>query len=175
MEEKILRCIKEAFDNVTQDYFILETTYATIKRERIFCYELYHQMRCNWSSNLPIKIHGEIDKRGHSVFNGENPDFIFHIPGQFENNRVIVEVKGNLTREGVRKDLKTLVSFVKNYGYRCGVYLIFNYSLNQIKREILNIQDLELSEEVLENIVIMCKENENSPIEEEQLSRIMES
>lgn len=73
----------------------------------------------------------------------------------------------------IKKHLKTLVSFTKNYGYRCGVYLIFNYSLNQIKSEILNIQDLELSEEEVENIVILCKENEKSPIEEEQLSRIM--
>ena len=39
--------VKKALSNVSQDYFNLKVTYDSlgIVRERIFCYELYHQLR----------------------------------------------------------------------------------------------------------------------------------
>lgn len=175
MEKKIIECIKKSFNNITQDYFLLETTYGEIKRERIFCYELYHQMRCSWCDNALIKIHGEIDKRGHSSFDQEhqkNPDFVFHIPGEFDNNRVIVEVKGNLSTNGIRKDIETLTTFIERYGYRKGVYLIFNYSLSEMRNELLRTRMLNTLPKTLENIIIICKKRADMPIEEAKLSTI---
>ena len=177
MEKSILGCIKKGFNNITQDYFLLETTYGEIKRERIFCYELYHQMRCCWYDNSPIKLHGEIDKRGHGGFNQEhqkNPDFVFHIPGEFDNNRVIVEVKGNISINGIRKDIETLTTFIERYRYRMGVYLIFNYSLSEIRNELLRDSILNISPKIFENITIICKKTADMPIEEAKLSTIFD-
>jgi len=58
-----------AFDRVSQDYYKINTTSSAdgIVRERVFCYELYHQIRClqNKRGLTDFNIHGEIDKRGH--------------------------------------------------------------------------------------------------------------
>ena len=47
MVDEYLNLIKEALNCVTAPYYNLETTYepSGIVRERVFCYELYHQMR----------------------------------------------------------------------------------------------------------------------------------
>lgn len=175
MEKMIIECIKKSFNNITQDYFLLETTYGEIKRERVFCYELYHQMRSSWCDNTSIKIHGEIDKSGHRSFNREhrkNPDFVFHIPGEFDNNRVIVEVKGLLDSNGIRKDIETLTTFIERYRYRKGVYLIFNYSLNEMRNELLRNRMLNIPPKILENIIIICKKRADMPMEEVELSTI---
>ena len=86
---KFLRCLSKLLTASRQDYYRLRTTYSEegIVRERVFCYELYHRIRCLQNNGrLPcIHIHGEIDKSGHALFEREdqkNPDFIFHVPGQ---------------------------------------------------------------------------------------------
>ena len=35
-------------------------------RERVYAYELYHQLRCNWQ-RWPFSLGGEIDKTQHPV------------------------------------------------------------------------------------------------------------
>src|SRR5438093_1468159 len=61
-------------------------------RERVYCYELYHQLRNALPSNFPCKLHGEVDKLGHSLFRsaleGAKPDFIVHVPGRIQHNLV---------------------------------------------------------------------------------------
>ena len=34
-------------------------------RERVYCYELYHQLRCCLGDTFEYKLHGEVDKEGH--------------------------------------------------------------------------------------------------------------
>lgn len=36
-------------------------------RERVYCYELYHQMRSRWPSPCDYSLNGEVDKRGHPI------------------------------------------------------------------------------------------------------------
>ncbi len=108
--------ILTALDNIADDYYKVETTYNPdgIVRERVFCYELYHQMRL-LEFNPKYKLHAEIDKSGHNEFDRldkKNPDFIFHIPGSFDNESVIVEVKGKIDGSNITKDFETLRIFI---------------------------------------------------------------
>ena len=142
MDEKVesfVEMIKDSLDNVGDEYYKITTTYRTlgIVRERVFCYELYHQMRLVQSARglTDIHIHGEIDKSGHVGFDRnarKNPDFVFHVPGMMKGNAIVVEVKGKLEgtyQEGVYKDIVTLSKFTDNkHYYQSGVLFIYNYT-----------------------------------------------
>ena len=127
MDEKIesfVEMIKGSLDNVGDEYYKITTTYESsgIVRERVFCYELYHQMRLVQSARglTDVQIHGEIDKSGHIAFDRnsrKNPDFVFHVPGMMKGNAIVVEVKGKIEgnyQEGVYKDIVTLSKFTNN-------------------------------------------------------------
>ena len=91
---------------VGPEYFKIITTYNTggIIRERVFCYELYHQLRQILPKDDPITLHAEIDKRGHIDFGPDdrrNPDFIFHTPGTHKGNTLVIEVKGSFYSNSV--------------------------------------------------------------------------
>ena len=51
--KEILDIIYKSAEQVTQNYFKLTTTYepSGIVRERVFCYELYHQLRLVLGNN----------------------------------------------------------------------------------------------------------------------------
>lgn len=138
MAEDLIAIILRAVTNIDQGYFRLQTTYepSGIVRERVFCYELYHQIRLLQEHNNPITLNGEIDKRGHIDFAIEdrvNPDFVFHIPGTHEGNTVVCEVKGALT-EGIVKDFRTLTTFISKYNYRCGIFILYNHTVEQLRQ-----------------------------------------
>jgi hypothetical protein len=48
-------------------------------RERVYCYELYHQMRRRWPLNCEYSLNGEVDKRGHPYLQAR-PDLRSVIP-----------------------------------------------------------------------------------------------
>ncbi|MFD1250639.1 hypothetical protein ACFQ3F_22805 [Nocardioides ginsengisoli] len=104
-------------------------------RERVYCYELYHQVRAlTQHSRLAgapeFVLSGEIDKAGlNAVVEGgkHKPDLVWHVPGQ-NRNAVVVEVKlaSSLTARGIRKDLATLNSFLTgDRSYSRGIYLLY--------------------------------------------------
>lgn len=111
---------------------------STAYRERVYCYELYHQLRRlsdtaqGTAAGAPAYVlSGEIDKAGlnaMSVGGREKPDLVWHVPGT-PRNAVVIEVKA-LSRwspSGVAKDLRTLSTFlsVPDRAYRCGALLVF--------------------------------------------------
>lgn len=133
--------IKEALEAIDERYFRLPVTYypSQIIRERIFSYEMYHQMRQRMNTDSNYLIHGEPDKAGHRGFLKEhqkNPDFIFHVPGTFQYNLLVVEVKGNLHKTGLIKDFETLLNFTETYNYQSGVLVLFGHSINDLKSRI---------------------------------------
>jgi len=139
MVEEILKIICKAAEQVKVSYLDLKTTYepSGIVRERVFCYELYHQLRLIIGDSHKLTLNGEIDKRGHKDFKKEdrkNPDFVFHIPGQHEGNTIILEVKGNDDFDGIIKDFETMTSFVSTYHYQAGVFLFYNHSLSELMK-----------------------------------------
>ncbi|MCW9705788.1 hypothetical protein [Fodinibius salsisoli] len=106
----------------------------SLYRERVYCYELYHQLRTNWPADLnEYTLSGEIDKSGHHLID-ENviPDLLIHIPGKMEGNLVIVEVKPvNFNREGIKNDLKKLTSFQREANYDHAIHLTYGSDGNE--------------------------------------------
>ena len=180
---RLISLIKNALDEVPQDYYHISTTYCKegIVRERVFCYELYHRMRKIQDDNkcFQFHIHGEIDKSGHKLFarkDRKNPDFIFHDPGRMEGNALIVEVKGTITVQGVSKDLETLKAFCSKYGYQQGLWILFNYNLEEAKRKLRNkIRNMGIEKyyDVAERITILCKKAHGERSEQINMSNLL--
>ena len=116
-------------------YFTLLTMdhVEPLSRERVYCYELYHQFRVAWPSEGVLKsysINGEVDKIGHAAFAGRlcgaKPDFVVHVPGSMEHNLVTVEVKRrSATPESLREDLEKLHLMTTLGRYYRGILVVF--------------------------------------------------
>jgi hypothetical protein len=147
---EIVSTICDALNKMKQPYFNLKTTYEPngIVRERVFCYELYHQMRKILGDNGKLTLNGEIDKRGHIDFQEEdrkNPDFVFHIPGNFYGNTIVCEVKGKINEE-IKKDFQTLLMFINNYSYQVGIFILYNHNREKLIKEFIETnKDLKKS------------------------------
>jgi hypothetical protein len=99
-------------------------------RERVYCYELYHQMRSSWPPQSRYFLNGELDKKAHPILrelgaDQAKPDLLVHSPGTMDGNYAIIEVKHSMATEGIRKDLQTLDLFVRRVGYKRAIYLIY--------------------------------------------------
>ena len=108
--DEFVKLLIEATAEVVDPYFLLPV--ANRKkgwyRERVYCYELYHQMRLRWPADCVYRLNGEVDKIGHPYFQdaaAPKPDLLVHQPGH-GNNYAIVEVKScRVGVAGIRKDL----------------------------------------------------------------------
>lgn len=125
--------IKAATANVERGYIQLpiDGKEDPIYRERVYCYELYHQMRLCWPDETDYVLSGEVDKAGHPLIrkNGLDnikPDFLVHVPGNMGGNYIIIEVKPiNADPQGILKDLTTLISFRQFAGYKKAIFLLY--------------------------------------------------
>ncbi|TGU89260.1 methionyl-tRNA formyltransferase-like protein [Mesorhizobium sp. M00.F.Ca.ET.151.01.1.1] len=124
--------LAEATASVEEMYFRLPVDGGEpIFRERVYCYELYHQLRVRWPKDCPYALNGEVDKRAHprlrplgAEFN--MPDLLVHTPGDMHGNYAIIEVKpGNAARAGIEKDIGTLSRFLNDVGYERAIYLLY--------------------------------------------------
>ncbi|MGA2315423.1 MAG: methionyl-tRNA formyltransferase-like protein [Thermodesulfobacteriota bacterium] len=118
---------------IAPEFFDLQvaSTDATIYRERVYCYELYHQLRQTLPIGFPFTLQGEIDKRNHPIISKAcgaiKPDLLVHRPGDMENsNLVVVEVKSVTNVSQLKKDFKTLrcMTSLEN-GYFRGISVLF--------------------------------------------------
>jgi hypothetical protein len=133
MMDFFIEALKKATSRIDEMYFQLPVVGKEnpIFRERVYCYELYHQMRLSLGDVYPYKLCGEIDKYGHPLFRNQEgvinkkPDFLLHKPGM-EENLVVMEVKpANGEMSGIQKDIETLDAFINIAGYRHGILLIY--------------------------------------------------
>lgn len=127
--EQFTDILREATARISDEYFLLPVHGApSVYRERVYCYELYHQMRLLWPADCRYRLNGEVDKRSHPYFRegGEpKPDFLVHEPGT-GNNHAMIEVKScRASDAGIRKDLETLTRFRSEIGYQRALYLIY--------------------------------------------------
>jgi len=147
----VMERLIEAAKNVDGHYFQLPIAGGDepIYRERVYCYELYHQLRCMLDDYFPYKLSGEVDKNGHPIIrNAKKPDFIIHQPGDMEHNLVVIEVKPITVKDRsneLREDLETLKWFLNEAKYYRAVMLIYG-NINgvlpeNIKQEIEKISD----------------------------------
>jgi hypothetical protein len=128
---------REATANISREYFLLPVVRSpAIYRERVYCYELYHQLRRRWPEDERYRLNGEIDKRGHPYFTEDRwapkPDLLVHVPGSHDNYAVIeVKTADNLRNREVLKDIETLVRFTNDVGYVRGIHLVFAASATE--------------------------------------------
>ena len=165
MPENLVRrfvdLIKGSLEEIEEIYFNLprasgqQQELPDVVRERVFCYEFYHQTRLSMeqtpnhsdAESMPlIYLHGEPDKKGHIDFENENPDFIIHIPGQTRQNILIIEVKGIIERQRhcpatnteeneAFCDIEKILKFINrpHNKYEAGIFVVFNYSLDELR------------------------------------------
>lgn len=116
-----------------------------IYRERVYCYELYHQMRLNWPHGTEYYLNGEVDKSAHPILRQmgvgrEKPDLLVHKPGYMSGNYAIIEVKpARAGNAGIYKDLCTLQLFSAQVGYRRAIYLHFGFDNQDIVSRVENV------------------------------------
>jgi hypothetical protein len=149
--EGFTEILRNASAAIPVAYFLLPLDGAApVYRERVYCYELYHQMRCMWPDETPYRLNGELDKRNHPYFEAEEqpkPDLLVHQPGVGDNFAAIeVKAAGAANRE-TRKDLSSLVLLARRAGYRRLIYLIYG----------------EGSERDVERITTCAAEQEDAP------------
>lgn len=143
MIQRFLDILSAATERIAPIYSQLPTADRdeAITRERLYTYELYHQMRGPLAEDPELRNYmfsGELDKSGHAIIRVPTtanergwrsciPDFVLHEPGNMDANIVVVEVKpANGAAEGIAKDLETLSYFVTDdVGYRIGVELVY--------------------------------------------------
>jgi hypothetical protein len=127
--EQLSQILKDATAAISAEYFRLPIHGADpVYRERVYCYELYHQMRLRWPPDCVYRLNGEVDKIGHPYFQDgarPKPDLLVHQPGH-GNNHAIIEVKSSdAAAEGIRKDLRTLSRFENEFGYKRAIYVVY--------------------------------------------------
>lgn len=145
----IEQILSEATSAIGENYFQLpiDGKEDPIYRERVYCYELYHQLRLIWPEDTIYELSGEIDKSGHPLVRGNaldnvKPDLLVHIPGDMRGNHTIIEVKPiTAGLNGIAKDLSTLTAFRRHADYEKGIYLF--YGNGNIDAVIERIKDLE--------------------------------
>ena len=128
-----------------------------IYRERVYCYELYHQLRCLWPPKSKFLLNGELDKSAHPILKPlgadyAKPDLLVHLPGNMSWNHAIIEVKcSKAQNSGIEKDLNTLALFRTRVGYNRAIYLIFGYeakttaeSVQRVAKSIEGLPEIEL-------------------------------
>jgi len=148
--QQFMKCLIKAIKNIDAHYLQLPFSGSDepIYRERVYCYELYHQLRCVLGDFFPYKLHGEVDKAGHPIIrNAKKPDFIVHEPGNM-SNLVVIEVKPVTVKDRLnelREDLGTLKWFLNKAEYYRAVMLIYGningFLPKNIEQEIENIDD----------------------------------
>jgi len=129
--QRFLEILYAAASRVGADYFQLPVADGdAVYRERVYCYELYHQLRLDWDE-FPFGLGGEIDKTGHPHFQDgpyarAKPDFLVHDPGAMESNLAVVEVKPVTTDIiSLRKDLEKIIWFCHHAEYYRGVLVVY--------------------------------------------------
>jgi len=128
----------KAIKKIEQNYFQLPYADMEIEKrevylERVYCYELYHQLKISLPECFDYTVNGEVNKSHHKIIKSDKiPDFIIHNTSQMKDNLVIIEVKRlyqiNLSENsnsGFVKDMETLNLFVNEYNYKKGIQLIF--------------------------------------------------
>ena len=150
---KLDEILSIATANIPREYFRLPIDGGgPIYRERVYCYELYHQMRCLWPKDCRFRLNGEVDKAAHPILSRlgasyAKPDLLIHGRGHMSQNHAIIEVKSVMEDlAGVRKDLRTLSLFRTRVGYERAIYLIyggdyFDRVLSMIEQAVSELRD----------------------------------
>lgn len=139
--EQFTGILQQATTAIGHNYFALPIHGSDpVYRERVYCYELYHQMRLLWPDDCPLFLNGEVDKQKHPYFGDgkyPKPDLLVHVPGH-GNNYAAVEVKSHDPRkDDIVKDVNTLALF-RGLGYERAIYLIYGIHPDDARKRLLS-------------------------------------
>jgi hypothetical protein len=154
--------LTHATRDIAPEYFLLPIHGGEARyRERVYCYELYHQMRQRWPRESRYFLNGEADKQAHPYFvargDAPKPDLIVHIPGTGANYAVI-EVKSVMAADaGIRGDLQKLTRFRNEIGYKRALYLIYGAAPAEVLERVRNagatVEQMTLAGVLRESVV----------------------
>lgn len=165
----------ENFYEAVQNYGKIDGTVFHRYGERVFCYELYHQLRMQLDRlENPLFLNGsklqcEVNKfQILDLFNkfGVNPlmteyipDFLMHTPGNYDYHAFIIEVKSTptLTPSSFLKDLAKIDEFLR-FGYAKGIFLTVNRDAGHIERLIRENVEAIQSLTRRDDIIVISKE-----------------
>lgn len=140
-----------------------------VYRERVYCYELYHQMRLRWPEQCGFALNGELDKAAHPIFTklgvgSAKPDFLVHRAGRMdgESNHAIIEIKSaSAQTRNIRDDLQKLDQFIRVAEYQRAIYLFFG---NEADDKLLNkVQTIAMEFEGLVPIELWLHSRNGEP------------
>jgi hypothetical protein len=111
-------------------------------RERVYAYELYHQLRLRWPG-WPYSLGGEVDKTGHPIIRGgfleaAKPDLLVHVPGNMDGNLAVIEIKAIRVQPGQRepeamiRDFHKLSAF-REIGYSSAFLIAFGDDIERVR------------------------------------------
>lgn len=169
--DRFVEVLARACSQIGERWFLMpvhnDDVVPTAYRERVYCYELYHQLRNLTDDDATIgapeyTVSGEIDKAGlDSVIEDgrHKPDLVWHEPGR-GHNAVVVEVKmvARLSVAGIRKDLETLAAFLDapdGRDYARGVMLLYGPGNGERLMRRINLQARRLGIKHPERIVVL--------------------
>jgi hypothetical protein len=142
--ENFDQTLMEATKALGSEYFYLSMHNASaMYKERVYCYELYHQLRLRWPEVTPYRLNGEVDKARHPDFSEMRmiPDFLVHQPGT-SNNFLVMEVKRCDSSD--LDDFDKLRWFLK-YGYKRAIWLVYGQEAEKCaKAQLQTLKDGEL-------------------------------
>lgn len=144
--QELSALLKSATQRLPEQYFQVNIDGGNpIYRERVYCYELYHQLRCLWPIATDYYLNGELDKAAHPILAdlgaaGIKPDLLVHKPGYMSGNHAMIEVKPCRAQSyGITKDLNNLALFKNNVGYERAIYLVFGYEVEAMLVQVRKI------------------------------------
>jgi hypothetical protein len=153
---------QKALDQVEDKYYGIDHQSNSLFArydERVFCYEVYHQVRSlldkfqgmHPDAKSPLYFQGELRKpiiradlaKEHGVKTLRRryiPDFLWHSPGNFRHQRLIIEVKSSpsISFKPISDDLTKIQEFMTRYGYEMGMFLVVNNSSDRMYRLLEN-------------------------------------
>ena len=161
-----MKCLIKAGTKIDSHYFKLFVAGAEnpIFRERVYCYELYHQLRCTLGDGFPYKLDGEVDKNAHPFIQGaKKPDFIIHVPGSMEKNLAVIEVKSTDAESNeIKQDIKKLKGFLEADYYRA-IMLIYGDDSSKVEHARSEIDSLPKA--YAERILLLWHKQPKEPVE----------
>lgn len=146
--QELTTLFEEATRRIPESYFHVQIENGDpIYRERVYCYELYHQLRCLWPTDTDFYLNGELDKSAHPILKElgadyAKPDLLIHKPGYMTGNHAIIEVKTSKAQvEGIKKDLNTLALFLTKVRYQRAIYLLFGYEVEAAAKRVCRVAE----------------------------------
>jgi hypothetical protein len=126
--------------------------------ERVFCYELYHQLRNKLDAEgkdflgnttlqgelKKIQVEQFVRKLGLRQLTEEFiPDFVMHSSGSAKEHHFVIEVKcdPDVSKEEILSDLKKIDEFIDKFNYKRGIFLTTNANPENLASRIGKIFD----------------------------------